>query len=57
MKKKNQDFPVCTCYFAAIGHSHCAEAVVRNSCNLSSAASTVVVVAVNVRVRHGVWVI
>lgn len=49
--------PVCTCHLAAIGNAYSTETVVWNSCDLASTSCPMVVVAVGVWVRHGVWVI
>lgn len=49
---------VCrTRHLAAVGHSHGTEAVVGHGCDLPSAPSPVVVVALAVWMRHRVWVV
>lgn len=48
---------VCTCNFAAVGHTHSTDTVVGNGCDLSSTTRPMVVVVVNVWVRHGIWII
>lgn len=48
---------VCTCHLAAVGDPYGAVAVVGNGCDLASTSCPVVVVAADVRVWHGVWVV
>lgn len=46
-----------TCYAAPVGHSHCTEAVVGHSSDLSRAPCAMVVAILHIRVGHGVRVI
>lgn len=46
-----------TCHLAAVGHAHGTEAVVGNGRDLPGTPRPVVVVAVGVRVRHGIRVV
>lgn len=46
-----------TCYAAPIGYTHCTEAVVGHSSNLSCTPRAVVVAIFHIRVGHGVRVV
>lgn len=55
--RSKPDSLVFTCHLAAIGNPYSTEAVVGNGCDLAGTSRPMVVVAVGVWVRHGVWVI